>query len=149
MSVHEGGPTKGPRLHFAEPIRPTSSNDTEQSFTPRPRSNSHYLSSAKPPSRKWLIIQARTWRFLMSLGAPFHDLKFPRPPRPSFVRNIPTSPAGSKPIHLLFYTPPKYPTLLASGHRFPLIVNFHGGGFCLGNPSDDRYWSASLLKHTT
>jgi putative ergosteryl-3beta-O-L-aspartate hydrolase len=149
MSTQEEEPTKGLRLHFVEPIRRASSIDTEQSFRPRPRSNSHHLSSAKPPSRTWLLIQARTWRFLMSLGAPFHDLKFPKPPRPSFVRTIPTSPAGSTPIRLLFYIPPNYSTLLASGHRFPLVVNFHGGGFCLGNPSDDRYWFASLLKHTT
>jgi len=122
--------------------------DNFESLVMRPRSKSHHLSSTKIPSRLWLKIQARFWRSLMAFAMTFPKLKAPRAPKPSFVRKITTSPHGSKPIVLYFYTPPNYERRRAEGHQFPVVVNFHGGGFCLGAATDDRHWARIVLQHT-
>ncbi|PWY94894.1 lipase [Aspergillus sclerotioniger CBS 115572] len=93
-------------------------------------------------SRWWLFVQAIFWRFLMRIGMFIHDITPPRPPRPSFVRSIP---ADSGQIHLYFYTPPDYTTSRKEGRRLPVVVNFHGGGFTLGCPTDDSRWAKCVL----
>lgn len=140
----EGG--KQPQIQFLEPVL-SGPSELNESLTPRPRTGSHHLAAVKPPSRKWLHVQARTWRFLMAIGMHFHDINQPKPPRPAFVHTISTSPRGSKPISLYIYTPPGYQHCIAAGHKYPVVVNFHGGGFVLGTALDDRFWTASLLKN--
>lgn len=56
-------------------------------------------------------MQATFWRVLMGLGMFFHRLAPPRPPHPSFVRNIPST-VSSTPgtIALNFYVPKDYET---------------------------------------
>ncbi|KAJ4557764.1 hypothetical protein HRR78_001437 [Exophiala dermatitidis] len=113
----------------------------------RPRSMSHHLSSTKVPSRRLLKLKARFWRTLMTLAMRFHDYAPPRSPRPSFRRKIPTD---TIPIELFFYLPPRYHETLARDpeFRFPAVINFHGGGFCLGDARDDAYWARIVLEHT-
>ena len=139
---------KQPEIHFLEPTRSTDSlaPDEGQDFKPRPRSASHHLAAVKPPSRKWLLTQARTWRFLMGIGMHLHDLRGGNPPKPSFVHSIPNLPRGSQHTKLYFYNPPDYLKQTDVGHKYPIVVNFHGGGFCLGTPLDDRYWARSIIK---
>ncbi|KNG86904.1 lipase [Aspergillus nomiae NRRL 13137] len=93
-------------------------------------------------SRWWLLVQAVFWRFLMRIGMFIHHISFPRPPRRSFVRSIPS---GSSRIDLYFYCPPEYSQDIKEGRRFPVVVNFHGGGFTLGCPTDDSRWAQSVL----
>ena len=113
----------------------------------RPRAMSHHLQSTQVPSRRWLIIKARFWRSLMSFGMNFHSWARPGAPKPSFVRRISTD---TIPIELYFYVPKDYEKKKKHqpDHRYPIVVNFHGGGFCLGHATDDRYWARVILKDT-
>lgn len=114
----------------------------------RPRSNSHHTRSVKVPSRGVLKMKARFWRFLMTFGMTFHDGPRPKPPKVSFIRKISTD---TIPIELFFYVPRDFEQKKKADpdYRYPVVVNFHGGGFCLGHATDDRYWARVVLAHTS
>ena len=81
----------------------------------------------------------------MTFGMFLHRLPQPHPLVPSFHKDIPTTdPSYSGTIRLLFYTP-KYYFRRTGAKRYPLVVNFHGGGFVLGKGSDDARWVSALV----
>lgn len=113
----------------------------------RPRSLSHHLSQEKVPSRLWLKIQAHWWRGLMSFAMNYiPKLKAPKRVKPAFVRTVSPAPRGRKPIILHFWTPPDYADRKRTGKRYPVVVDFHGGGFCLGQATDDRHWARVVME---
>ncbi|CAI6340624.1 unnamed protein product [Periconia digitata] len=98
---------------------------------------------------RWiLVLQAQTWRFLMGIGMLLHKLARPIPPRPSFTRTIDAtvSPLKGK-FKLHFYVPKDYNRRrkLKGGKPYPCVVNFHGGGFCLGTATDDARWAHTVV----
>ncbi|KAH9832360.1 hypothetical protein Tdes44962_MAKER08808 [Teratosphaeria destructans] len=157
----------------------------------------------KPPRSRWMLhLQATVWRFLMGLGMLFHKLAPPRPPKPNFQRQIPSTIAGKPGMILLqFYVPKDYETqrrLWKNRPRFgwdgpgdeeegeveeeddrrksktmnrrvsatfsmigdnirrrsmsarrwggyPVVINFHGGGFTLGTATDDARWCGTVV----
>lgn len=82
----------------------------------------------------------------MAIGMKFHHFAEPKPPRPNFKIVVPSrlSPRGGK-FKLVFYIPDSYLTS-EDGYRFPVVVNFHGGGFTLGTGTDDARWASTVIN---
>ncbi|ESZ94870.1 hypothetical protein SBOR_4746 [Sclerotinia borealis F-4128] len=94
-------------------------------------------------------MKATIWRGLMSIGMKFHHFADPKPPAPNFKIRIPSrlSPRGGY-FNLIFYVPESYMEGSEEDqHRFPVVVNYHGGGFTLGTGTDDARWASAVI-HT-
>ena len=99
-------------------------------------------------------------RLLMSIGMFIHRMGAPRPIEPCSSIRIPIRESGKgkeAEIELLFYAPQSYSektfsrgqaNLLNQGESkgYCAIVNFHGGGFTLGQPSDDARWATTAVQ---
>lgn len=95
-----------------------------------------------------LHVQATFWRVLMGIGMMLHKLARPRPPKPAFTRDIDAtvSPLKGK-FRLNFYVPKDYKKQkkLKGSRKYPVVVNFHGGGFVLGTATDDARWCGVVV----
>lgn len=102
----------------------------------------------------WMLItKARVMRFLMKIGMLIHKSWSPRPRAPTYTQWIPSTLAdipGN--IRLSIYLPHSYN--LNRTHRFkgvrksagyPVLINFHGGGFTLGTSTDDARYITSAV----
>lgn len=83
----------------------------------------------------------------MRLGMHFHGWTIPTAPKQDFIRSIKTD---TIPIDLYFYLPKDYHATARTDpeYRYPVVVSFHGGGFTLGDATDDRYYARSIQEHT-
>ncbi|GAW00317.1 Alpha/Beta hydrolase protein [Lentinula edodes] len=102
-------------------------------------------------SRRWALkAQAVMWRNLMDIGMHLHMLAPPAAPSPSFSINI-SSKLASKPgkIPLHFYVPESYNSdeTTQTKRVFPIVINFHGGGFTIGRATDDARWARAVVHY--
>jgi acetyl esterase/lipase len=99
------------------------------------------------PSRWWLRMSAAGWRSMQYVGMTLHFLAPERPPSPSFTKTIPSTISKVKgEFTLQFYTPEVYRTAAKTGRKFPAVVNFHGGGFTIGDATDDARFARFVLE---
>jgi acetyl esterase/lipase len=96
-----------------------------------------------------LHVQAQFWRVLMGIGMLLHKAARPRPPHPAFTRDIEATVSPLKgQFRLNFYVPADYrkQKKLKGNKRYPVVVNFHGGGFVLGTAKDDARWCGVVVE---
>lgn len=82
----------------------------------------------------------------MDVGMVIHKLAPPWAPSPDFTRPIPAtiSPIPGT-IWLYFYLPRSYRDRKSDSKRkWPVVINYHGGGFTLGRGTDDARWAAAV-----
>ena len=102
-----------------------------------------------------LLTKAAILRFCMKISMFLHGYPFPRPPCPTFTRTLS---AHQGRVKLLFYAPEGYhhhdshqrhaQTQTQTQRKYPIVVNFHGGGFCIGGASDDARWARTVVDTT-
>src|ERR1700712_5265672 len=95
---------------------------------------------------KWLRGQAIGWRSLMGVGIYIPRLASPRPPNYTFRRSIPSHFSGIAGNFLLYFYCPTSWRRRSQGQTCPVVVNFHGGGFTIGNACDDARWCAAVVS---
>ncbi|KAI0597803.1 Alpha/Beta hydrolase protein [Biscogniauxia sp. FL1348] len=98
------------------------------------------------PSRFSLKVTANWWRSLQCMGIGLHLLAPPRPPNPDIVKSVPST-LSERPgnYSLAFYFPEGY-LKNPDSTNWPVVVNYHGGGFTLGSPHDDARFARAVIE---
>ena len=94
------------------------------------------------------VFLLRTYQWINTLIDRY--LTSPKPISPTFTVTIPAK-LSKRPgkISLYFYLPRGYTRsdlARSSKKDLPLVVNFHGGGFTIGHPTDDSRWATALIN---
>lgn len=81
----------------------------------------------------------------MAIGMHLHAIASPAAPKPSRTIKIPARLAkikGDIPLHL--YLPSSFDQ---ATHKYPVVINFHGGGFTIGTATDDARWARAVNEY--
>ncbi|KAB8260353.1 Alpha/Beta hydrolase protein [Aspergillus pseudonomiae] len=88
-----------------------------------------------------LRLLTRLFAWLDRRGGPL------RPPGPSLKVNIPSRLSAFKgSFDVFFYFPPGYDRNNSKENGYPIVVNSHGGGYCVGHARDDERFIAELTS---
>ncbi|KAF3942445.1 hypothetical protein ABW19_dt0208476 [Dactylella cylindrospora] len=103
------------------------------------------MAPPKPPT--WLLQAKKSGlQAAMSFGMYLGSWAGPWPPEPSFFVEMPAmiSPVKGN-FRLLFYVPKSYARRTPES-RYPVFVNFHGGGMSIGSGTDDSRWAKDVME---
>lgn len=75
-----------------------------------------------------------------------HRLGPPRPPNYTFRRSIPSHFSTHPGSFLLYFYCPLSWRDRRPDQKYPVVINFHGGGFTIGNACDDARWAAAVVS---
>ncbi|KAF3903045.1 hypothetical protein AA313_de0207288 [Arthrobotrys entomopaga] len=103
------------------------------------------MAPTKRPS--WFLqAQKSSLQAAMSFGMYLGSWAGPWPPEPSFYVEIPAtiSPTMGS-FKLIFYVPKSY-ARRSPDSRYPVFVNFHGGGMSIGSGTDDARWAKDVVQ---
>ncbi|KAF3905266.1 hypothetical protein ABW21_db0205252 [Orbilia brochopaga] len=100
-----------------------------------------------PPKQPSWFLQAQKagLQAAMGFGMYLGSWAGPWPPEPSFYVEIPAtiSPKNGK-FKLIFYVPKSY-AIRTPDSRYPVFINFHGGGMSIGTGTDDARWARDIM----
>jgi len=101
-------------------------------------------------SRTHLYFKTWVFRFFQTIGR-WCDLYLstPLPLRPSLKLTIPSTVGSVTGSFDLFIYAPKSWKQGAGREKYPLLVNFHGGGYTIGHAADDARWATEVVKRTS
>lgn len=98
-------------------------------------------------ARWFLRLKVMLFRVIMAIGMRSHHSAHPKSPRPNFSITIPSRISGKAgQFKLVFYVPEGYFQAPVE-RQYPVVVNFHGGGFTLGTGTDDARWASSVVNN--
>jgi len=118
------------------------------------KSTDEYPPHSDPPSRFALTIKARILRSLARFSFWLNAFPKPSAPAPCFYRHYTATAlddthgkgTNAANLELAFYVPPDYRQQVQRGHRYPVVINYHGGGFTIGEITDDARWAAMVVR---
>ena len=102
-----------------------------------------YVNPLESSSRWYLNARATTIRYAASLGfslANRYDPPAPAPTTDFYLDSTLSAEKGKGKIKVDMFVPPKIPT----GPR-TAVINFHGGGWILGQGTDDSRWAMAVM----
>lgn len=82
----------------------------------------------------------------MGIGMYLHRLATPRPPNYTFRRSIPSNFSTLPGSFLLYFYCPLSWRQRSQNQKYPVVINFHGGGFTIGNACDDARWADAVVS---
>jgi acetyl esterase/lipase len=82
----------------------------------------------------------------MEVGMYIHRLAPPRPPNYTFRRPIRSNFSNHPGSFLLYFYCPSSWRNRRQDQKYPVVINFHGGGFTIGNACDDARWSNAVVS---
>lgn len=82
----------------------------------------------------------------MEIGMFMHRLAPPRPPNYTFRRSIRSNFSNHPGSFLLYFYCPLSWRHRSPGQTYPVVINFHGGGFTLGRACDDARWFHAVVS---
>ena len=92
-------------------------------------------------------MEANVLRKLTEFSMFLDKFRTPQPLDPVHREKIPaTISKFPGEIGLFFYAPSEWHQTLRRGRKFPVLLNFHAGGFTIGSATDDSRWASAVVE---
>ncbi|KYK59627.1 hypothetical protein DCS_00760 [Drechmeria coniospora] len=126
---------------FLKTVRVTTSNRSDSTEY---LEGLDYVNPLDSSSRWYLNVRASAIRYAASIGCSIGNRSFPPVPSPSqqvWLDSTLSAWKGCRKIKVEVWVPPS----ISVGPR-PAVINFHGGGWILGQGTDDARWVGTVMS---